>query len=180
LLGVALAGGALVVARLSRPAPVAAIPALPTAETKIAREAPTLRPSLPPVRPADAQSTETIPPAPGGAASGDDEASLRQRILDRARADTARAARRNVSITMYSTSWCPVCAKARSWLNGQGLAYSDLDVEKDDAAKRRARELNARGSVPTIDIDGEVLVGFSPEHAAQLVDRAAARRAGPP
>ena len=37
--------------------------------------------------------------------------------------------------------------------------------------------LNPKGSIPTIDVDGEVMVGFGPEHMQDMLRRAAQRRA---
>jgi glutathione S-transferase len=58
-----------------------------------------------------------------------------------------------------------------------GIAVREHDVERDPAARARSRQLNPRGSVPTIDVDGAVLVGWSePRFEAMLVD-AKARKA---
>ena len=89
-----------------------------------------------------------------------------------------KAARRNVSITMYSTSWCGVCVKARDYMLSKQIAFKELDVDHDAAAKARARLLNPRGGVPTIAIDSEVLIGFSPESLETRITRAAKRRVG--
>jgi len=82
-----------------------------------------------------------------------------------------------VSITMYSTEWCPVCTRARKWLQFNGISFQELDVEKSDSAERAQRLLNPKGGVPTIDIDGEVMIGFGPEHMQDALRRAAERRA---
>ncbi len=85
------------------------------------------------------------------------------------------AARRRVSITMYSTSWCGVCRSARAYMDAEGIAYVDHDVEADARAARRLRSLNPRGSVPTFDIDGETHIGFSPRSFRIWIDEAARR-----
>jgi glutaredoxin len=88
------------------------------------------------------------------------------------------SARRNVSIIMYSTSWCGVCSRARAYMQQQNIPFTDLDVEHDAAAHERQRALNPRGGVPTISIDDDVLVGFSPESLEYRINRAARRRLG--
>lgn len=85
-------------------------------------------------------------------------------------------ARSQVSITMYSTSWCGACRAARAYFDDEGIAYRELDVERDRQAAMRMRELNPRGSVPTIDIEGQVLVGFSSRAIESAIDAAARRR----
>jgi glutaredoxin len=89
-----------------------------------------------------------------------------------------KAARRNVSITMYSTSWCGVCKSARSYMLSQNIPFTELDVEQDASARARAAVLNPRGSVPTIAIDDEVLIGFSADSLENRIQRAAHKRAG--
>jgi glutaredoxin len=88
------------------------------------------------------------------------------------------AARRSVSITMYSTSWCGVCKQARGYMQQQQISYTEIDIDHDAAARARQQTLNPRGSVPTIAIDDQVLIGFSPESLEDRITRAAKRRRG--
>jgi glutaredoxin len=81
-----------------------------------------------------------------------------------------------VSITVYVTSWCPHCKRARRWLERNGIAHTVLDVGKSDAAKRAMRKVNPRGGVPTFVVDGRVMVGFSPSGLRRVIGQAAARR----
>jgi glutaredoxin len=92
---------------------------------------------------------------------------------DRARATSS------VEITMYSTSWCPACTAARDHMRAQGIAFTERNVEEDPAAKAQQLQLNPRGGVPTIDVDGkEVLVGFSAGKLKAAIDRSIAKRTG--
>jgi glutaredoxin len=88
------------------------------------------------------------------------------------------SARRSVSITMYSTTWCGFCKKARAYMQQQHIEFTDLDVDRDVAAAARQRALNPSGSVPTIAVDEEVLIGFSPDSLEDRINRAARRRTG--
>ena len=78
------------------------------------------------------------------------------------------AARRRVPVVMYSTAWCGVCKRARKYFQEAGISFTEHDVDEDAAARAEYLRLNSRGSVPTIKIGDEVIVGFS----AQAVDRA--------
>lgn len=68
-------------------------------------------------------------------------------------------------IIVYKTAWCGVCKKLEAYLKRKGVDYVAKDIEKDREA---AAELQAKakdkgiqtGSVPVIDIGGELLVGF--------------------
>lgn len=91
-------------------------------------------------------------------------------------AGALRAEMRRVPIEMYMTQWCPHCTRARAWLKANGYRFTEYDVEADDSARRRRDRLNPRKGVPVFDIDGEVLVGFSPESVESRLRRAAKRR----
>jgi glutaredoxin len=84
-------------------------------------------------------------------------------------------ARRRVSITMYSTSWCGVCKRARRYMDGAQIPYVDRDVEMDSSAALEARRLNPRGGVPTFDVAGTPLIGFDAGSLERAIDAAAAR-----
>ena len=121
------------------------------------------------------------------------ELALRTRKLEEAERDRLRheavardlqkmglaAARRNVTINMYSTDWCGVCARARSYMKQHNITFREFDIERDAVAAARAAQLNPRGSVPTIEIDDEVLIGFTPNLLESRLDRAAQRRTQP-
>jgi glutaredoxin len=81
-----------------------------------------------------------------------------------------------VRITMYSTSWCGVCARARAFLQSAQVPFTDRDVEADVMAAQEARRLNPRGSVPTFDIAGTPLVGFSPRSFTAAIVNATSNR----
>ncbi len=55
----------------------------------------------------------------------------------------------NGTVELFVTSWCPHCKEALKYLQGKGILYSAYDIEKDEQAKRRYRELGA-GGVPLI------------------------------
>ncbi len=82
-----------------------------------------------------------------------------------------------VRVVVYTASWCSVCKHAKAWMGSRGIAYEehDIDASRDDA--RALRLLNPRGSIPTFDVEGDVLVGFSESSLMGTLQRAAQRRA---
>lgn len=88
---------------------------------------------------------------------------------------TLADASQRVAIEMYTASWCSSCAQAKTWLRQQGIAYQEVDIDAREGARSQLRMLNPRGSIPTFDIEGEVLVGFRPERIASLITTAAER-----
>lgn len=95
---------------------------------------------------------------------------------DLAREQEARArARARVPIILYGTAWCGACRQARSYMRAQGIAFTDLDVESNPAARTTYAQLNPARTVPTLQVGREVLRGFSPDSLEQALDAAVAR-----
>ncbi|HXN32277.1 MAG TPA: glutaredoxin family protein [Polyangiaceae bacterium] len=86
-----------------------------------------------------------------------------------------RPERGAVNIVVYTTRWCSVCRRAKKWMSEQGIAYEERDVETSPENARRMRSINPRGSVPTFDLDGQVLVGFSQPDLESAMRHAADR-----
>lgn len=77
-------------------------------------------------------------------------------------------------VIVYKTDWCGVCKKAIAFLEREGIPYEAKDIEKDRAA---AAELQAKakehgvptGSVPVIDVNGTLMVGFDKKKLESLL-----------
>ena len=77
-------------------------------------------------------------------------------------------------VIVYKTAWCGVCKKVQAYLDRKGVKYVAKDIEKDRAA---AAELQAKastagiqtGSVPVIDVRGELMVGFDRRRLEKLL-----------
>lgn len=65
---------------------------------------------------------------------------------------------------MYCAPWCADCRAARRYLDQRGLQFTEIDVSKDKAAEKRARELaNGQLVTPTFDIEGTIILDFDQE-----------------
>jgi glutaredoxin 3 len=69
-------------------------------------------------------------------------------------------------ITIYTTMFCPYCARAKALLESKGAAFTEIDVGMD-ANKRREMEARANGgyTVPQIFINGTHVGGCDDLHA---------------
>jgi len=75
-------------------------------------------------------------------------------------------------ITMYCTPWCPDCRNAKRYLDGRGLKYTEVDISKDKAAEKRARELaNGKLVTPTFDCDGQVVLDFDRKRLEEILGK---------
>ena len=83
------------------------------------------------------------------------------------------AASETVSIEMYSAAWCTACSRAKEWLRSQNISYHEIDVDQRTGAMGQLAVLNPRRTLPTFDVQGEVLVGFQPDRLATAIRGAA-------
>jgi len=90
-------------------------------------------------------------------------------------AEQPPAARRHVSITIYSAVWCGPCRLAKAWLDERQIPYITADVDLTPGARQKLRQLNSSGTIPTINIEGEIVTGFSAQLLDAAIDRAARR-----
>jgi glutaredoxin 3 len=82
----------------------------------------------------------------------------------------------SVGIVMYTTSWCPRCKEAKAWMAANGVAYTEKDIEANDANMAECRRYNPKTSIPTTIVDGAVLVGFEDRYFRDAIDAAARKR----
>ena len=66
-------------------------------------------------------------------------------------------------VTVYSTSNCPWCVKAKEFLSQMNIAFQAVDVGVDkEAAKEIVQNTRQRG-VPVVKIGERYIVGFDQE-----------------
>ena len=87
----------------------------------------------------------------------------------------ARAAAKTDGVTIYTTSWCPACKKAKEWLRHQRVAFVERDLERQpDARGELTRKAVKAGfherGVPVLDAYGTLTDGFSSQTYAQLLN----------
>jgi glutaredoxin len=87
-----------------------------------------------------------------------------------------------LTVIIYGASWCRPCHEAHDYLKSKGIAVIMKDIEENPGAAAEMRQKLERsgqrgGSIPVIDVKGQILVGYS----SGAVDRALARaQAGAP
>jgi glutaredoxin len=73
-------------------------------------------------------------------------------------------------ITMYSTTWCPDCRRAKDFLQRRGVEVEEINIEDDPDAEDLVLEVNqGRRRVPTIRVGGRFFAcsPFNPLQLAQ-------------
>ncbi len=65
------------------------------------------------------------------------------------------------NIEVYGTGGCPYCIRARSLLDGKGVRYNEIRVDKERGARiDMEKRANGRSSVPQIFIDDVHIGGY--------------------
>jgi mycoredoxin len=64
---------------------------------------------------------------------------------------------------MYTTSWCGFCARLKSALKAEGIAWTEVDIEAEPAAAEFVMSVNGGNqTVPTVKFaDGSTLTNPS-------------------
>ena len=71
-------------------------------------------------------------------------------------------------VMVYALSTCPWCRKTKQWLQDSKIEFEYVDVdqlpeEEQDAVADKAYELSGGRRFPVVVINGEVIVGYSPD-----------------
>lgn len=69
------------------------------------------------------------------------------------------AAAAGEKVTLYTTTWCGYCKKARAYLNARNIPFDDVDVETTDRGRREYREMGGNG-VPVIFVGSRRMDGY--------------------
>jgi glutaredoxin 3 len=62
-------------------------------------------------------------------------------------------------VIIYTMQVCPYCVRAKQLLDSKGVKYTEIDIDKDDAAWDEMVEKTNRRTVPQIFINGHHVGG---------------------
>ena len=72
-------------------------------------------------------------------------------------------------IKVYGVPGCPFCKKTKEFLKNKNLTFEDLDVGASQELAKEMVEKSGQMSVPVIEIDGEIIIGFNRDEMEQLL-----------
>lgn len=72
-------------------------------------------------------------------------------------------------IVMYTTSTCPHCKTAKTFLIEKGYSFLEKNVQLDPVAAQEMRSHKMMG-VPSFLVGGETIVGFDPGKIEAILD----------
>ena len=65
------------------------------------------------------------------------------------------------NVKIYSTPTCPFCKMAKEFFKKHKIDYKDLNVAEDEKERNEMIEKSGQMSVPVIEIEGDLIVGFN-------------------
>lgn len=63
-------------------------------------------------------------------------------------------------VKVYSITDCSWCEKTKQYLKSKDINYVEINVEKDLEGREQLLALSKQQSVPVIDINGNIVLGF--------------------
>lgn len=73
-------------------------------------------------------------------------------------------------IIIYTTTHCPWCRATKEFLEKIGFEYEERNVETNSEWANEMVEKSGQYGVPVIDIEGKIIIGFSPEEIIQALN----------
>ena len=73
-------------------------------------------------------------------------------------------------VKIYSTPTCVYCKLAKEYFEKNNVAYTEVNVAEDDAAREEMVNKSRQFGVPVIDIDGTIVVGFNRQAVAKALN----------
>ncbi len=64
-------------------------------------------------------------------------------------------------VKIYTTPNCPYCKKVKTYLEMKNVEYENINVVEDKQQRAEMIELSGQQSVPVINIDGKIILGFN-------------------
>ncbi len=72
-------------------------------------------------------------------------------------------------IKVYGVPGCPFCKKTKEFLKNKGLNFEDIDVAADHDLAKEMIKKSGQMSVPVIEIDGKIVIGFDKKKIENLL-----------
>ncbi len=89
-----------------------------------------------------------------------------------------RAAMRSVPVTVYMKPTCAACARTREFLTLNGITHVERDVEANDQASAALEAINPKKTLPTFDVDGQIILGLNEQVVLDAVAASLQKRKG--
>jgi len=73
-------------------------------------------------------------------------------------------------INIYSTPSCPYCHMVKDYLKSKNIEFNDYNVAEDQEKAQEMVQKSGQMSVPVIEIENNILVGFDKPEIDRLLN----------
>lgn len=74
-----------------------------------------------------------------------------------------------MAVRLFSTPACPYCVALKNYLKEKNIEFEDINVAENLEAQKEMIEKSGQYSVPVIEINNEIVVGFNQDLIKQLL-----------
>jgi glutaredoxin len=67
-----------------------------------------------------------------------------------------------MKVEVYTTAWCRDCRAAKQFLDANGIAYTEINVDSDPTASAEVMRHAGKRAVPQLVIDGQWFQPYKP------------------
>lgn len=72
-------------------------------------------------------------------------------------------------IKLYTTPYCTYCKLAKNFLAKNKVTFTEIDISEDEDALKDMMQRSGQMSVPVIEVDGTMVVGFNETKLKKLL-----------
>lgn len=66
----------------------------------------------------------------------------------------------NRHVIIYSLPTCAFCQEAKAYFKRRHIPFTEVSVDKDPKSQKEMIFKSGQFSVPVVDVDGQIIVGF--------------------
>jgi len=64
-------------------------------------------------------------------------------------------------VKLYTTPYCTYCNLVKNFFNKNKITFTEVDISKDERALNDMVKKSGQMSVPVVEVDSEIIIGFS-------------------
>jgi len=72
-------------------------------------------------------------------------------------------------VKIYSTPTCVYCKTLKEYFKKHQIEFENIDISSDEKELQKMIKISGQMTVPVVEIDGEVIVGFDKQRIDKLL-----------
>ncbi|MDD5145259.1 MAG: glutaredoxin domain-containing protein [Candidatus Pacebacteria bacterium] len=74
-----------------------------------------------------------------------------------------------MKVKIFDTPTCPYCETLKAFLKEKGVEFEEVNICRDEKTKDEFIKKTGQMTVPVVEIDGKIVVGFDKEKICKLL-----------